>query len=258
MRVFQAGRMSFWIKPGIAAALVALADAFFYGGHVGSTLGVFALALVVAVAVAQPAVRRDRHARWALVLAALMSLFLFDNPSVLGWVLYWSALAVAVLSPRGGPGLGAAAWLRRLGWLALVGTVGPGLDALRLRARLGVPRGAVPRLLAATTLPAVGGVIFLVLFASANPVISQFLNAVRTPDLDFFRLVFWLVCLAGVWTFLRPRFRRGGASMTPIPGDRPIPGISVASVGLALGVFNALFALQNGHAHANDGRRARR
>ena len=43
MTAFRAGRWGFWIKPPIAIALIALADTFFFGGHVGSTVGVFAL-----------------------------------------------------------------------------------------------------------------------------------------------------------------------------------------------------------------------
>jgi hypothetical protein len=240
----HSGRLSFWIKPLTAVALVVLADTSFYGGHVGSTLGIFAFALVVAVVATSRAVRRDRRALSALVLATLSALMLFDAPSFVGWLLYWGTLAVAVLSPRVGSGLDAAPWFKRLGHLACVGMFGTFLDALRLRKRLNLPSGAVPRLLAIVTVPVIGGALFLSLFASANPVISQTLRGFSFPDFDIVRLLFWLFCLVGVWSFLRPQFPHARPRTQAMPADRPIPGINVASVGLSLGVFNVLFALQ--------------
>ncbi|HEY1560234.1 MAG TPA: DUF4173 domain-containing protein [Caulobacteraceae bacterium] len=175
-----------------------------------------------------------------------MAAVLFNAPSVQGWLLYWTALTVAVLSPRAGPCLDALTWSRRLGHQAFFGMIGPVRDGLRLRGRLGLPRGTLPRFLAIVAIPAIGGAVFLSLFASANPIIDQVVSAIRVPDFDIPRVLFWLVCLQGVWSFLRPRFLRRGKGAPAKSSDRPIPGISVASVGLSLGVFNALFALQNG------------
>jgi hypothetical protein len=230
----------------MAFPLVALADAFFGGGEVGSTLGVYALTLVAAVAVAHRAILRDRRALGALAVALSMGVILFDSPNLLGWLLCGVALGVAVLSPRAGPALAATAWLWRLFHLAVVGLIGPGLDAWRMRRRFGPPLGAPRRLLAVIAIPILGGSVFLALFAAANPIIDQVLGGIRLPRFDFARAVFWLFCLVGVWSFLRPRFRRRRGAPPAPPSHRPIPGVSVASVGLSLAVFNALFALQNG------------
>jgi hypothetical protein len=246
MTAHRPGRLGFSIKPPIAIALVALADTFFFGGHVGSTVGVFALTLVAVIVFVHAGVRRDPRARVAVTLAAVMAAVLFNAPSVQGWLLYWTALTVAVLSPRAGPCLDALTWSRRLGHQAFFGMIGPVRDGLRLRGRLGLPRGTLPRFLAIVAIPAIGGAVFLSLFASANPIIDQVVSAIRVPDFDIPRVLFWLVCLQGVWSFLRPRFLRRGKGAPAKSSDRPIPGISVASVGLSLGVFNALFALQNG------------
>ncbi len=230
----------------IAVAFVALADAFFHGGHIGSTLGVFALMLAGAVVAVNSAVRRDPRARVAVALSGMMALILFDAPSVLVLMMFWSALAVAVLSPRAAAGLDAWAWFWRLVQKAMVGIIGPVLDGLKLRGRLGLPRGAAGGALAIVAVPAIGGAIFLSLFASANPIINQALSGIRVPEIDIPRILFWLFCLVGVWSFLRPRFRRRRRERAEPSQVRPLPGISVASVGLSLGVFNALFALQNG------------
>ena len=246
MAARRSGRLSFWVKPPIAIAFVALADTLFFGGHVGSTLGVFALTLVVAVVSVNAGVRRDPRALVAITVAAAMAAALFDAPGFLGWLLYWTALTLAVLSPRAGPRLDALAWSRRVAFQALAGIIGPVRDALRLRGRLGLPRGAAFRFLAIVAIPAIGGAIFLGLFASANPIIDQALGGIRLPDFNIPRVLFWLVCLVGVWSFLRPRFLRRGKARTAPSSDGRIPGISVASVGLSLCVFNALFALQNG------------
>jgi hypothetical protein len=240
------GRLSFWIKPVIAALLVALGDAFFHGGHIGSTLGIFALALVVGVATAHPAVRRDPRARWGLALAAFFSLVLFDAPGCLAWALLWTALALAVLSPRAGPNLDAASWFWPLIYLAVAGTIAPVADLWRLNRLFGVSLGVFGRVLAVVAIPIIGGAVFLILFASANPVIDHYLNGVRLPAFDIPRLLLWFFLLVGAWSFLRPRFLHMTRQPPAAMDDRPIAGIGVLSVGLSLGVFNALFALQNG------------
>jgi hypothetical protein len=242
----HAGRLRFWIKPVIAILLVALADRFFYGGAIGSTLGVFGAALLITLVAAHPALRHDARARGALASATLFSLILFDAPSFLGWALLWVSLALAVLSPRARGGLDAATWLLRLTYLAFAGSVGPVVDTLKINRVFGVHRGVLHRFLTLAAVPVIGGAIFLLLFASANPVIGQYLGGLRLPKFDLLRLSFWLFCLVGVWSLLRPRFLAKGPRAPTRSTQQPIPGISVASVGLSLCVFNALFALQNG------------
>jgi hypothetical protein len=238
--------VSFWVKPALAVGLAMLADGLFYAERIGSTLGLFALTLVVVVAATRRAVARDVRGRGALLAAALMAVILFDHPSALGWTLFWTALAVAVLSPRTRSGLGAAAWLGRLGQMVVVGMIAPALDLRRLQARRRPDRSGLPRLLAVAAVPAIGGALFLALFAAANPVISQALGQLEAPRIDAPRLVFWLVCLAGGWSFLRPRVFRRRLSAPARRDRRGMPELGVASVRLSLVVFNALFALQNG------------
>src|ERR1044072_1961171 len=55
-------RSSFWLKPVVAIGLAAMADACFWGGHVGSAFGAFALAIALTAMVVPPDIRRDRTA----------------------------------------------------------------------------------------------------------------------------------------------------------------------------------------------------
>lgn len=241
--------LSFAAKASAALLLIVVADLLFHGHAVGSTLGAFALLLILATAALRPDLRRDRKAGWALLAAAVLALILVEAPGPLAWMLFWTALSLAALLPRAQGFDDAWRWSQRLAAQAAVGLFGPWLDLRRAR-RLGQATrrrrwGEVAALLA---LPVVGGAVFLALFAMANPVIAQALGALRlpafSPDLGG-RMVSWLAVLTLAWGMLRPRRRR----VLPIAKARPQvawAGISVASVTLSLVVFNALFAVQNG------------
>jgi hypothetical protein len=93
-------------------------------------------------------------------------------------------------------------------------------------------------------LPLAGGALFLALFAAANPLISQALAAIQLPSL--WQVVLWTVVLVCVWPSLRPHaavMRLAGCLPDPEP---VLPGTSLPSVLIALALFNAIFAVQNG------------
>ncbi|MGR4865269.1 DUF4153 domain-containing protein [Caulobacter sp. LARHSG274] len=241
--------LSFAAKASVALLLVVVADLLFHGHPVGATLGAFALLLTLATAALRPDLRGDRKAGGALLAAAVLALVLVEAPSLLAWMLFWAALSLAALLPRAHRFDDAWRWSQRLLGQAVVGLVGPWVDLRRAR-RLGQATrrrrwGEVAALLA---LPAVGGAVFLGLFAMANPVIAQALGALRlpafSPDLGG-RMVLWLAVLTLAWGVLRPRRRRVLPVASPRSGVA-WAGISVASVTLSLVVFNALFAVQNG------------
>ncbi|WP_309646678.1 DUF4173 domain-containing protein [Phenylobacterium sp.] len=240
-------RPTFLIKPTLAAALITLADLLFYDTeeHLGAGLGLFALAWVLAAAIANTAIWRDPRARIAAGLAAAFGLLLVETFTLLGWLLFCTALAVAVLSPRAGRADDAWRWTQRLVFQGVAGLIAPAVDWMILRK---ARRRAPPRRLLATlgllAVPVLGGLVFFVLFAFANPLISQALARLRIPPPDFGRGVFWLVPLIPIWGALRPRFMRRPLTL-PAPRGRPTPGVSAASVTLSLVVFNALFAGQN-------------
>jgi len=234
------------IKLALAVLLTALADQLFYRQVVGWTLGGFAIALVVAILALQPAVRGDSRGRVALLLAAGFALVQVEAPTWLGGSLVLIALAVAVLSPRVASGSDVLRWSHRLLYLVLAGLLAPVQDGLRLNGRVRTRRVAPIFRLSVLVLPVLGGGIFVALFASANPVIGEALNALHPAPPDGMRVVFWLAILTSVWMFLRPRFLRRRPFVGPARATRALPGVSVASVGLCLVTFNAIFAVENG------------
>jgi len=241
-------RSSFHIKLILAAALVALADLLFLdrGKSLGAAVGVFALSWLAAALVAHPALRRDARARIATALAAAFGLLLVETFTLLGWLLFCTALGVAVLSPRAGRLDDAWRWFQRLVFQGLAGLIALVTDWMRLgKARRHSPPRRLTATLGLVAVPILGGLVFFILFAFANPVISQALARLRIPPPDFGRGVFWLVVLIPVWSVLRPRFLRRPLALRA-RSLRPTPGVSAASTILSLAVFNALFAGQNG------------
>jgi hypothetical protein len=244
-------RSSFWLKVGVAVVLAVLADhLFFHAFPWGATLGGFAAAWIVGLGLVRPGLLRDRRALFALIGAGALAGLMVERPGLLSWALFALLMTVAALSARVATGEPAWRWAQRLFIHGVVSLVGPILDAVRL-ARLPRrrPSGVSPvALLKVAALPVVGGLIFLLLFARANPVIADFLDVARIPapsGTTVLRLIGCLIVMLMVATTLRPRWYRGLMAL-PSLGERALPGVSTASVTLSLIVFNALFALQNG------------
>lgn len=240
---------SFWFKVALIAVGVAVADVAIWRTHgVGANVGLITLTWVAALAIGNPAVRRDPLARIALVAAAAFALLQFERPTFVGLVLYVLSMGVAALAPRAPRGEDAWRWAQRLAVGAIVPVAGAFLDFARLsRARKRGRAVGVPALAGAVVLPVVGGAIFLSLFAAANPVISGFFGGWEPMALDLGRIFFWAVLAFPLWVVLRPR---GLRYTWKTPGlDRDIGGRSFAgpaSIAASLALFNLIFAVQNG------------
>ena len=244
-------RASFWLKVGVAALLAGLANAlFFWSLPWGAVVGAFAAASIVGVLVVRRGLLRDRRALFAIVAATALAAVMIERPDGLSWLMFGLLLTVAVLSARVRQAEPAWRWAQRILIHVAVGLVGPILDLVRLgrlrRRRSGKVSPAA--LLKVLALPMIGGLIFLLLFARANPLISGVLDALRLPPLSGFtilRLIGSLIAMVLVGMILRPRWYRRLQAL-PSLGERRIPGVNPASVTLSLLVFNVLFALQNG------------
>jgi hypothetical protein len=247
----RARRFSFVGKIVLAAALVALADHLFFFQRAGSTVGVFAAALLIAVLVATPAIGRSRPALAAAASALLFAMVLGDDPSPLAAFLFLTAAALAVLLPRTRAFDNGWRWTKRLLMHAFLAPIAPMLDSGRLRSvrrRRGTARTAA--VLPLLVLPVLGTALFLALFSAANPLIS---DAFARLDLvaavggfSVARLAFWAVTTLVVWSLLRPP--RTVLLAPPSARDEALalPGVSPLSIALSLAAFNAVFALQNG------------
>jgi hypothetical protein len=168
--------LTFWSKALAALLLVVLADWLFLFHEPGLSIGVFATAWLVLTALTQRALWHDRRAWAALAAALVFAVAQVDHVSLLAWVLFCTALGTAVLLP--GAKFGDAwRWAQKLLVHGLVALFGPLIDLRRLRktGRLPPMRGAL-RLLPLLALPVIGGLVFLLLFASANPLISSALG----------------------------------------------------------------------------------
>ncbi|RYY24503.1 MAG: DUF4173 domain-containing protein [Sphingomonadales bacterium] len=237
-------------KAAAAAGLVILADWLFWrGGGFGSNLGQFALAWAGISLLLTPAAWRRRGSWIAGGAALLLGAILLDQPGLMALVLFWSALTIAVLLPRSAGFDHAGRWALRLLGHGILSIAGPWRDLFRLRKqKRGGGRGLRP-LLPLLPLPLIGGAMFLLLFASANPLISDALSRFGTPQIDFVlvaRAIFWGILLTTVWATLRPPRWRIAPMAARDDVMRDVPGVSIGSVTLALLTFNALFAVQNG------------
>lgn len=236
-------RFSFLGKLAGMLALVVLSDTLFYGVQAGATLGGFALAWEAVLAMCRKDVRK--RGRVALGVAAALGIVLIDDPSLLGWTLFWIALAVAALLPRH-PFDDALQWARRLLLHAGLGLARPFLDAAGV---LRAPRDATrtsPRAVAALlALPIAGGATFIALFAGANPLIGDAFSRIALPSpwRAIGHALLWLLTALAVWPSLRPH-----PYATRVSGDaieRVWPEVRLASILLSLVTFNLIFATQN-------------
>ena len=236
-------RFGFLMKIAATIALVLLFHWLFPDGFDGARIGVLAAAWLGLLFAVRPDVRGDRRAWGVAAVAAAFAGVLFDDPGPLPWVLFWAALSVAALIPRVAAFDDAWRWTMRL----LVHGVGtPFALPFDIRRMGGVRgRGVSPTRVAATlALPVIGAIVFLFLFASANPLIEHAFSGVALPEP--WQLGLWAAVAAMAWPAFRPRAAAlRWAARLPDPAPR-IPGTSLPSVLLALTTFNLIFAAQNG------------
>jgi hypothetical protein len=237
-------QFSFLWKSAIAIALVILFDRLFTDGFSGSRIGVFAGIWLIGLVLGRGDVRSISLAWIALAVAALFAASLFDDPGPLAWALFWCALSIAALLPKAGHFDDAWHWGARLVIHAVTGAGKPFADLRRFgRARSG-SRASFRTITAMLGLPLVGGAVFVALFGAANPLIAQALAAIRLPSI--WQILLWALVTICVWPSLRPAtavMRLAGR----LPDAEPVlPGTSLTSVLIALALFNAIFAVQNG------------
>lgn len=243
-------RFGFVQKILLAGALVALADHLFFFQRAGSTIGLFAAALLIALLVATPSIGRSKPALAAATAALVFVAMLGDDPSILAAFLFLTAAALAVLLPRTRVFDDGWRWTKRLLLHAILSIIGPLLDWGRLRA---ARRRRGPAHLAAAlpllAIPVLGTALFLALFSAANPLIADTFARLdllaAVGGFSIARMFFWLLVTLMVWSFLRPP-RVALAARTAREAHLPLPGVSPASIALSLAAFNLVFALQNG------------
>lgn len=240
------------LKIGGALTVALLGDwLFFQRDSYGGTFGLIGFAIVAALVLTRPAVRKDKRALIALGLAAVSAFGMVWDAHALPFLLFWIIIGLATLLPGTARFDDGWRWFQRLFVHGLKSLFGPLIDLAKLeKARRRNRTGKFPVRQAIKTLilPLAGSAVILTLFAQANPLIEQFFAAFNWPELD--EETFARLFVAGFLAFitfavLRPRPPRFLLGTFDGRGDLAIPGVSLASITLSLVLFNALFALQN-------------
>jgi len=245
MRTFSR-RHSFVLKIGITILLVMAFERLFPTIPNGVCVGIFALVWLLGLILARPTTRQPHLASAiALALTGLFCVSLAYDPGPLAWVLFWCGLSIAALLPRTAGFDDAWRWAVRLLLHGVSGPFTPMFDLLRLlRIQPRGGRSSARALAALLGLPLIGTIIFIALFASANPVLANLLGRIQLPSPG--QAIEWILVTLMVWPALRPHqlvSRLGGRIPDPVVA---LPGTSLPSVLLALSLFNAVFAVENG------------
>lgn len=237
------GRHTALVTTALAAFFLAgLADWLILWENTGLSLTLLIAAVAIAVITFG---RRD----WpVLSCAALAPAFLLIEVTALSVTLAFFALALAaMLAAARGPRTAAGvmpALARFVAWtpFRLMTDVWRG-------ARIARRRPVAIKLNAAIwVMPIVCGLVFVSLFAEANPIFADLLSyldpfAWLTED-GFLRLMFWAFAIAAIWPFLRPaRIGRNRILVLRAPKTESVM-FGEAAILRSLLIFNALFALQ--------------
>lgn len=241
--------------------LITLADWLFYGRRLGISVLLFLVALAAFSLVANGLNARRRDIGMAVMVLAVALVPLVESANML-------ALAF------GAAGIGAFALILAQHW--------QGSLAQRLRELLGLYLGGPWRAVSAAlhehrgrrvigaehtlasrielwVVPLLLCGVFLMLFASANPLIDRWLSAISIDvllrGLDGWRMSFWLVAAFFTWPLLyvTARKRRTAKAVVAEGADSAVPEQKQVRVALlsdgtilrSLVLFNLLFALQS-------------
>ena len=242
---------------GSCAGMAALADWFFYGHVLGWTVGLFALALLMAMMV------RGKHSgvagRVVWGLAFLLVVGLVEEPTAVGSGLMMLGVAtLAVISEEGWTS-SVTQWVGRWSLLVLTVPVRWVFDYVEMgRWWSRHPSSGVrqARLAALWVVPVMLGAVFIALFAVANPVVEMWLRWVWEEVWAFCdwmativaveRVAFWIFVAVGVYGVLRYRRVRW---LPRAPAVAIPPVVAPWDAGMAwvvrcLVVFNAVFLVQ--------------
>ncbi len=259
MTVVRWVRSSHFLTVGTLLAAW-MADWLFYKQVVGWTLALFALLLCALLVVRHGAMVRSWPARIVAVAVALLVLALIEEPTPLAILMMCVMLGFLVMLRTGNWVNSTSEWMLRWGHFLLTLPLRALLDnrvATRYFRRHPSARPAVERIMLRWVLPAIGGGVFVLLFAAANPVVEQWFSELgdlcrTTFDwlaqiLTAGRVLLWLSVAVLVHGLLRHRMYAGKKQVVPPPVQQVAPanaGRGHELVIRCLVVFNAVFAVQ--------------
>lgn len=250
------GRGRFAGKWVAALAIIASADIIFWQHEwMGSGIGVFAALLLVILFAARGGLFKHRAAWIGGGIAAFYAAALLFDPGPLAFLLFCISMTIVVLLPGAAKGGDGWQWFQRLFFHGIFTVTKPLLDLIhwsrtksKMRARGVRVKGINLPHIQTILLPLAGSAVFITLFAMANPVLDQMLTSLRLPPLDktiVGRAIFWTFVFWMSWSLLRPHMLHRVAGTFDGRGDAQIPGVTLQSLTLSLGLFNLIFAAQN-------------
>jgi len=210
---------SFGVLSGLIIGLVTAADFFFYDHPVGWTVGFYLLLFAGAVVLRAGMKRRSRVENAVALGVVGVAFFAIEQPSPLVMLFAVLGLGSLAMIGRGGWTSSLADWAFRWFRFALVGWFQPFIDiglAWRRRARTRTRKSVVARFVALWGIPIALSLVFVFLFAVANPLISRAIDGAREWLAELLenlprlisppRVVFWAMVGWIVWSTLRVRF----------------------------------------------------
>jgi len=219
------GHSSIPTKVGLALVLAALADWLFYGQRIGLSLTLFAIALAGVSALFNHAALDLRRAMTGSAILAAGLVPVIEELNTLSFLILVASLAIALLLVTNAETTGLVDRARALRNFVLLGPFRFFLDAPQAFNATALTRG-----IARWLLPAALSTVFVALFASANPVIEQWVSLLN-PKLileyvSIPRVLFWALMLALVWPFIHVRWRRRTVVTTVVAATAGLGGVS--------------------------------
>ena len=240
----------------ITVALIALADYLIFDQAPGLNLFVLAIAIAAGILLLDLGRLSTKPVLLALSISVCAALPLLEAPTLTGALVALLGLAIlALVRARLLPARLTATPATLLRY-ALVAPFRLAMDWIRLFST-GVGRLLGSRILRGIVvwvIPALFALVFVGLFASANPIIENLLEGldpfIVLQVLNPFRVAFWLFVAVPVWALLRPRLlrkaRRRVVAAAAVAAKPENLLFGHAAILRSLLLFNAMFAVQTG------------
>ena len=240
----------------IALCATAAADWLFYGHVIGISFAIFVLILIACTAIANPhlATMPARLRASAVAAVAVAPAITSINLASLACGIIGATIAVVMIIVPLQTKLQDRLWAARD--LLIEGPFRLLPDLARFC------RGTLTtNMVVAWVVPVVLGTVFLMLFASANPMIERWIKAVNINDgtiqLSLQRMLFWFVALSLVWPFVCLKLSARYKAAEPQQDDQSVTASAIDAAPLqpsqllgataifrSLVLFNLLFAVQ--------------
>lgn len=240
------------------AILVMVADFFFYMENIGWTLGLFGLMLLVTIFIHNKIVLRHKLAAIASCASFGLAFALIENPNELAFWLYYVSVIFMVIAPKLARTDDARTIAKIVYRYLLTGWWHLYRDNIIIayaRKRLQKTGGRKCALIRNWLLPVGLSLVFIMLFAQANPIITNWMSNIRwaaiTQYFSVWRVLFWLLVACSTWALIRPKLKQRTYHNHNNSSSRSKEFTLMAllfnerSVLTSLILFNALFFMQN-------------